>query len=129
MVPSELCPSPPAARVLSPPNPTSEFSFLLTYKKKSLTIQTPGGKKVIIDEDADKILLSDEHNNKITMNKDGIVIESAKNMTLKAAQNLNLEAANISQKAQTSFKVESQGQAQLNATGDMVVKGTFVRIN
>ena len=107
----------------------SDMRFLFNDDKKSLTIQTPGGKKVIIDEDADKILLSDEHNNKITMNKDGIVIESAKNMTLKAAQNLNLEAANISQKAQTSFKVESQGQAQLNATGDMVVKGTFVRIN
>lgn len=107
----------------------SDMRLIFNDDKKSLTIQTPGGKKVIIDEDSDKIQIADEHNNKITMDKDGIKIESAKNMTLKAAQNLNIEAANISQKAQASFKVESQGQAQLNATGDMVVKGTFVRIN
>lgn len=107
----------------------SDMRLIFNDDKKSITIQTPGGKKVVIDEDADKIQIADEHNNKITMNKDGIVVESAKNMTLKAAQNLNIEAANITQKAQASFKVESQGQAQLNATGDMVVKGTFVRIN
>ncbi len=82
-----------------------------------------------IDEQGDKIQIEDEHANKITMNASGIVIDSATDLTLKAAVNLNLEAPNISNKAQTSFKAEAQGQAQLTASGDVVVKGAFVRIN
>jgi uncharacterized protein involved in type VI secretion and phage assembly len=107
----------------------SNMRMIFNDDKKSLTIQTPGGKKILVDEDADHIQLSDQHGNKITMDKNGIVVESAKDMTLKAAQNLNLEATNITQKAKATFKAESQGQAQINATGDMVLKGTFVRIN
>lgn len=107
----------------------SEMRMIFNDEKKSLTIETPGGKKFIIDEDADKIQIEDEHNNRITMNNSGIVIESASDLTLKAAQNLNIEAPNISNKAQASFKAEAQGQAQLKASGDVVVKGAFVRIN
>lgn len=107
----------------------SEMRMIFNDEKKSLVIETPGGKKITIDEDADKIQLEDEHRNKVTMDQNGIVIDSAKDLTLKAAANLTIEALNISNKAQTSFKAEAQGQAQLSASGDVVVKGAFVRIN
>ncbi len=107
----------------------SEMRMIFNDDKKSLVIETPGGKKVTIDEDADKIEIEDEHSNKITMDSNGIVIDSSKDLTLKAAQNLKLEAPNISNKAQSSFKAEAQGQAQLTASGDVTVKGAFVRIN
>jgi len=106
----------------------SAMKMIFNDQKKSLVIQTPAGKKVTIDEDADQIQIEDEHSNKITMSSSGIVIDSASNMTLKAAQELKLEAANISQKAQAAFKAEG-AQAQLTASGDVTVKGAFVRIN
>jgi len=107
----------------------SGIKMIFNDDKISLTIETPAGKKLIIDEDADEIQIADEHNNKITMSSSGIIIDSASDLTLKAAQNLTIEAPNTEIKAQTSFKAESQGQAQLIASGDMVVKGAFVRIN
>jgi len=107
----------------------SAMRMIFNDDKKSLVIETPGGKKVTIDEDADKIQIEDEHSNKITMDSNGIIIDSSKDLTLKAAQNLKLEAPNISNKAQSSFKAEAQGQAQLTASGDVTVKGAFVRIN
>lgn len=107
----------------------SDMKLVFNDDDKSIIIQTPKGKKVTIDEKSDKIHLEDEHQNKILMDKNGIVIESSKDLTLKAVTDVKIEGVNIEQKAKASYKVESQGQAQLQATADMVVKGTFVRIN
>ena len=106
----------------------SDMRMIFDDDKKSLTVTTPGGKKIVIDEDADKIHFEDEHGNKITMNADGITLESAKNMTLKAQQDLKIEALNISQKAQSGFKAEGT-QTQISASADMTVKGGIVKIN
>jgi uncharacterized protein involved in type VI secretion and phage assembly len=107
----------------------SAMKMVFNDDDKSLIIQTPNGKKVTVDEKADKIQLEDEHSNKIIMDKNGIVIESSKDLTLKAAKDVKMEGINIEQKAQATFKAESQGQAEIKATADLVVKGTFVRIN
>ena len=107
----------------------SKMKMVFNDDDKSLVIETPKGKKVTIDEKADKIQLEDEHGNKIVMDKNGIVIESSKDLTLKAAKDVKMQGINIEQKAQATFKAESQGQAQIQATADLVVKGTFVRIN
>jgi hypothetical protein len=40
--------------------------------KISYTLETPKGKKIIVDEDADVIKIEDEHSNTLTLNKDGI---------------------------------------------------------
>jgi len=106
----------------------SDMRMIFDDDKKSLTVTTPGGKKMVMDEDGDKIHFEDEHGNKITMNADGITLESAKNMTLKAQNDLNIEALNISQKAQSSFKAEGT-QTQVSASADMTVKGAIVKIN
>lgn len=107
----------------------SNLKLVFNDDDKSVVIETPAGKKVTIDEKANHIQIEDEHRNKITLDQNGIVIESGKDLTLKATQNLKLEGVNIEQKAQATFKAESQGQAQIQATADLVVKGTFVRIN
>lgn len=110
---------------------TTRSGMKMTFNddKKSLVIITPAGKKLTIDDDADKIQLEDQHNNKITLDQDGIIINASKDLTLKATNNLNIEAANINQKAQTALKAEAQGQVQIQAASDMVIKGAFVRIN
>ena len=95
----------------------------------SFIIETPGGKKVTIDENADLITLEDQHNNKITMDQSGISIESGSDLNLKATGDVNMEGVNIEQSATASFSIESQGQAEVSATADLVLQGTFVRIN
>ncbi len=107
----------------------SDMRLIFNDDKKSFNLTTPAGKKVQVDEDADKIHLEDEHGNKITLSGSGIVIESASDLTLKAAQKITVEGMEIAQKAQTSFKAEAQSQAEVKTTGELVLKGTFVRIN
>jgi len=107
----------------------SAMKWIFDDDKKSMTLETPAGKKFIIDEDADKIHFEDEHGNKITLDNNGIVIESFKDLTLKAAQNINLEANNVTQKAQANFKIEGQGKTEVKASGDVVIKGSVVKIN
>lgn len=107
----------------------SEMKWIFDDEKKSMTLETPVGKKVIIDEDADKIHFEDEHGNKIILEADGITIESANDLILKAAQEVKLEATNVNQKASGNFKVEGQGKTEVKAAGDVVVKGSFVKIN
>lgn len=107
----------------------SKMKMVFNDDNKSLILETPNGKKITIDEKADVIRLEDEHQNKIVMDKNGIVIESGKDLTLKAAKDILMEGINVQQKAQATYKAESQGQAQIKATADVVVQGTFVRIN
>jgi len=107
----------------------SKMKMVFNDDHKSLIIETPKGKKITIDEKSDKIQLEDEHRNKIVMDKNGIVIESSKDLTLKATKDIKLEGINIEQKAQATYKAESQGQVQMKATADLVISGTFVRIN
>lgn len=53
--------------------------------KPSLTLATKAQNRIVLDDDAESILISDKHGNKITMDKDGITLESVKNLTLKAS--------------------------------------------
>lgn len=107
----------------------SGMKWFFDDEKISMTLETPVGKKIIVDEDADKIQLEDDHGNKIIMEADGITIESANNMTIKAAQDLNLEAMNVTQKANANFVVEGQSKTEVKASGQVVVQGSMVKIN
>jgi len=107
----------------------SGMKMVFDDDKISTVIETPGGKKVTIDEDADIIRLEDQHDNKITMDQDGIKLKSPKDISFKATGNVKIEGANISQKAQANLKAEAGAQGKFKANADLVLKGTFVRIN
>lgn len=102
---------------------------ILNDQNKSVVVETPGGKKLTLDDNAGKAQLEDENGNKITLDSSGITVDSASNLKLKAAQAISLEAPQISAAAQSSLKLEAQGQTQVTSSGDLVVKGAFVRIN
>lgn len=51
--------------------------------KASVTIETANKNKLVIDDDAKSILLSDQHGNSITMGEKGIEIKSKKDLSLK----------------------------------------------
>ena len=56
-------------------------------------LQTVSGHKLIFDDTggSEQVSIEDAKGNKITMNADGIIIESAKDVTIKG-QNINIEA-------------------------------------
>ena len=107
----------------------SEMKMLFNDEEKSFSVETPDGKKLIINDTDDLVQFEDQHGNKVMMNQDGISIESAGELKLKAQTDISIEGVNIENKAQSNFIGEGQSRSELTSTGEAVIKGSFVRIN
>ncbi|AZA57057.1 type VI secretion system tip protein VgrG [Chryseobacterium shandongense] len=107
----------------------SEMKMIFNDDKISYTLETPKGKKVIVDEDADIIKIEDEHANTFTINKDGISMESSKDIKIKAKGDINMEGVNINVKASAQLKAEGSSGSELKSGAVTVVKGSQVKIN
>jgi len=107
----------------------SEMKFTFDDDKVIVTTETPKGNKIILSEDEGKILIEDENGNKIEMSSDGIVMESAKDIKIKASGDVNIEGVNINVKAQAQFKAEGSAGAEMSTSGQAKVKGSIVMIN
>lgn len=107
----------------------SEMKLLINDGEKSISVETPNGNKLLISEEEGGITFEDENSNKIIMNSDGITIESAKDLMLKAAGDVKIEGTNIENKAQSGFKAEGQGSLEVSSSATTVVKGSLVQIN
>lgn len=107
----------------------SEMKMIFNDDKISYTLETPKGKKVILDEDADIIKIEDEHSNILTLNKDGISIESGKDIKIKAKGDITMEGTNINVKASAQLKAEGSSGTELKSGAVTVVKGSQVKIN
>ena len=107
----------------------SEMKMIFNDEKKSVLIETPGGKSVTMDEDAGVIKMEDENGNKITMNADGITIESKKKITLKTNDDIEIQGKDIKNTAQASFKADGTGGIELTSSAIAKLKGSLVQIN
>lgn len=107
----------------------SEMKVIFNDDKKSITVETPGGNKMILSDDTGGITLEDQNGNKIVMDSNGISIESAKDLKMKAGADASLEGVNIKQSASASFKAEGSGGAELSTSATAVLKGSIVQIN
>ncbi|HET6994612.1 MAG TPA: type VI secretion system tip protein VgrG [Chitinophagaceae bacterium] len=111
---------------------SSEMEIRFNDEDPSMTFQTKGGNKLIISEKsgAEGITLQDQHGNKILMNKDGITMESAKKMILKASSgDIEIEGMNLKQKAQAEFKAEGAAGLEVSSSAIAKLKGSLVQIN
>jgi Rhs element Vgr protein len=103
---------------------------------KTITIDTPAGNKIMLDESATKIEITDQSNNKITMEPNGIKIESPLNidikagavLTLSAGASLSIGAPALSMKADASVSIEG-ATAKFASQGPNVISGLPVMIN
>ena len=130
------------------PEPASDDNHLKGYvsrekmkmtfddEKKIIAFETPGGNKLTLSEEDKGIMIEDQNGNKITLNDQGISIESAKEITIKATKDLKAEGMNLELKAQTAFKAEGSGSAELaganvsvKGSAATVIKGGVVNIN
>lgn len=106
-----------------------KLQVLFDDEKKIITISTPSGNKLALSDDDSGIFLEDLNGNKITMDSNGITIESPKVLTLKATQETNIEGNNTNVKANAQLKLQGTAGSELSASGNTVVKGAMVQIN
>ncbi len=97
--------------------------------KKILKLETPGGMKISMDEDAGDLKLEDKNDNKITMNSDGIKIESGGKIEIKSRKDFTLDGMNVELSAQSSLKVKGTSGLDVEASGNLTLKGAMVQIN
>ncbi len=108
----------------------SKIKLLFNDEDKRIHLETPAGKKIILDEKKDSIELSDEHNNKIELSAKGILFESAKDISFKTASGTyKVEAANITLEASAKMKAQGNAAAEFSSSGQTTVKGSMVSIN
>ncbi len=107
----------------------SEMKMVFNDEKKSITIETPGGKKIVIDEDAGSIVIEDDNSNVFTLDGDGVSLESGSDFNIKASGDVNIEGTNISLKANAEFKAEGSAGAEVSTSAVATLKGSLVQIN
>ena len=96
---------------------------------KLVVIETLEGNKLTLSEDATMISLRDQRGNMIRFGADGITIQSATNLTLKAPGTVEVSAGSmVNLKAGAQLKADGH-IVDLNASGPMTIKGAVVRIN
>lgn len=99
-------------------------------EKKVLQIDTPAGNSITLSEDDKSIVIADQNSNTITMNSDGIAIESQKSITLKAGTEVKMESGTgFSAKGGTELKLEGSASAEISSSATTTVKGSIVQIN
>ena len=106
-----------------------KIRFIFNDEKKSVILETPGGKKITLDDDAKLIKLEDENSNVVTINSDGIKMESGKDIILKATGDVKVEGVNVSLKASAQFKGEGSAGAEVSTSAVAILKGSMVQIN
>lgn len=114
----------------------SKMRIHFNDQTKTITIDTPAGYSIKLDEQGKTVEIKDENTNKITMTPTSIKIKSNTNVDIEAAANLSLKAggqlsigaASLSIKAQGNLSMEG-ALAKLSSTGITEIKGSLVTIN
>lgn len=103
---------------------------------KTITIDTPAGNRLQLDEQGRKIEIKDQNSNEISLGTAGITLSSPKNIEIKAGVNLTLSAAASLSVGGASLSVKADGNvgiegavAKLSAQGITEISGSLVKIN
>lgn len=115
----------------------SQMKVTFDDEKQIITLETPKGNKIIISDDAKGITLQDQTGNQLVMDDTGILMESPKDitikasgkLTLKATQDTKIEGLNVNVKANAQFKAEGNAGAEVSTSAIAVLKGSLVQIN
>lgn len=63
--------------------------------KASVFIETAGKNRLLLDDDAETVVLSDQHGNSVTLSKDGIELKSAKDLKVDASGNVEIKGSKV----------------------------------
>ncbi|WP_300056539.1 type VI secretion system tip protein VgrG [uncultured Roseobacter sp.] len=114
-----------------------KMKLIFDDEKKIITVETPGGHSVVMDDDATSITLTDSTGNKIEMASGGISMTSPGDITLSADGAISISATtdatltgmNVTAEADTAFTGKGGATAEVSASGQTTVKGGIVMIN
>ena len=107
----------------------SGIKLIFDDDKSGVTVETPDGNKMVLDDDAGAIQIEDSNGNKFSLSSDGITLESASDISIKATGDVKIEGINVNIKAQAEYKAEGSAGAEMSTSGQAVVKGSVVMIN
>ena len=115
----------------------SKMKFQFDDEKSIITLDTPGGNSLVIDDDAQTITLQDQTGNKIEMSPSGIKITSPKDISIeatgkiaaKATADASLEGMNTTLKASANLTVNGSAGVSVGSSGVTKVEGSLVKIN
>lgn len=107
----------------------SEMKVIFNDDEVSLTIETPNGNKLLLSDQDGGITLEDENGNKIVLDSNGITLESAADISVKASGDTTAEGTNVTLSASANLKGEGSAGAELSSSGTTTVKGSLVQIN
>lgn len=107
----------------------SEIKTIFNDGKKSYSVETPAGNKFLMTEEKQEISLKDQHGNKITMNSEGIKIESVKDIILGAGGDIKAEGVDIRIEGKSYTKIEGVSGVELSSSAVAKIEGALVSIN
>ena len=123
----------------------AKHKLVFNEADKIITITTPGGNHIELDDKAKCILAEDQHGNQVKLDSSGILLNSIKDVVIKAtgdikatangnislAATMDLKASgmNVACEAQVGFTGKGSATAELSAAGQTTVKGALVMIN
>ena len=107
----------------------SGMKFIFDDDKKSVTLETPGGKIIKVDEDEGIIQLEDENSNILKLDDNGITIESKGDINLSATGDVKIEGTNVEISANANFTAAGNAGAEVSSPGVTEIKGSLVNIN
>ena len=114
-----------------------QLKVIFDEEKKILTLETPGGNTVELDDDSGLAKVTDQNGNKITLDSSGITLDSASDIAIQATGNIDITAGgnlkmsgvDVSASGSAGFKASGGGSAELSAGGTTKVAGALVQIN
>lgn len=114
----------------------SDMHIVFNDDLKKITINTPEGNQIILDESETKIIIKDQNDNIVELKPEGIDIKSPKdinieaqqNITIKATQDIKLEGLNVKGKAQSSLEMKG-ATTKMVAQGISEIQGSLIKIN
>ena len=106
-----------------------KIKVIFDDEKKTLTLTTPKNNSIVLNDEDGGIFIEDQNGNKITLDSNGICIETNKALQFKATQDTTMEGNNTTVKANAQLKLQGNAGSELSASGNTVVKGAIVQIN
>ena len=97
---------------------------------KVMRLETPAGNAITLSENDKSVKIADQNGNTLEMTESGILIESSREITLKAGTELKLESGTaLSVKGGTELKLEGTSGTEVSSSGVTKVKGTLLQLN
>ena len=115
----------------------NDLRVLFDDDQKIITVTTPGGHKIRMDDAAKEVELVDLNGNSILFGDSGVTLKSIKDIIItatgkidiKATQDATFKGSNVTCEGDMGFTGKGGAQAELSAGGQTTVKGAMVMIN